>query len=144
MRKKKTDIAFIKDFIDKVISDNDIDKSSLYENGAVYYENGNDGTDFDYEVNGRTCEFYVYYATGEGAIKCFVTEREIVAYVYPEENPLSGDCKRVVTPMGARFDLRKLCEALYGTFDRHEIWDEAVSGWVLTYTEDITLMTNNY
>lgn len=144
MRKKKTDIGFIKDFIDKVIADNGIDKSSLYENGAVYYENGNDGTDFDFEVNGRTCEFYVYYGNGDGAIKCFVTEKEIVAYVYPEENPFSGDCKRVSAPMGARFDLRKLCEALYGTFDMNEIWDEAVSQWILGYTEDITLMTNNY
>ena len=144
MRKKKTDIGFIKDFIDKVISDNGIEKSSLYENGAVYYENGNDGTDFDFEVNGRTCEFYVYYGNGDGAIKCFVTEKEIVAYVYPEENPFSGDYKRVAAPMGVRFDLRKLCEALYGTFDMNEIWDEAVSEWTLGYTEDITLMTNNY
>ena len=144
MRKKKTDIGFIKDFIDNVISDNGIDKSSLYENGTVYYENGNDGTDFDFETNGRTCEFYVYYANGDGAIKCFVTEKEIVAYVYPEENPFSGDYKRVSAPMGARFDLRKLCEALYGTFDMNEIWDEAVSEWTLGYADDITLMTNNY
>ena len=67
-----------------------------------------------------------------------------MAYVYPEENPFSGDYKRVAAPMGARFDLRKLCEALYGTFDMNEIWDEAVSEWILGYTEDITLMTNNY
>ena len=144
MRKKKTDSGFIKDFIDKVIADNGIDKSSLYANGAVYYENSNDGTDFDFESNSRTCESYVYYGKGDGAIKCFVTEKEIVAYVYPEENPFSGDYKRVAAPMGARFDLRKLCEALYGTFDMNEIWDEAVSEWILGYTEDITLMTNNY
>lgn len=61
-------IEAIKKFIDDVITEHNIDRNELYNQGAVYYCNGNDGTWFDYMANGRTCEFYVYWKNRDGAI----------------------------------------------------------------------------
>ena len=36
-------------------------RSELLDNGAVFYMNGNDGTDFDWQVNNHLCEFFTYY-----------------------------------------------------------------------------------
>ena len=35
----------------------EVTDSMLIDNGAIYYMNGNDGTDFDFSMNDRTCEF---------------------------------------------------------------------------------------
>lgn len=42
----------------------------------IYYMNGNDGTDFDWECNDRTCEFIVFYEEEPklGHIKAYVTK----------------------------------------------------------------------
>ena len=37
--------------------------------GKIYYMNGNDGTDFDWKCNGRTCEFMVFNDNEMGYIK---------------------------------------------------------------------------
>ncbi len=48
----------------------DVKKEDLEENGKIYYMNGNDGTDFDWFVNDRLCEFMCFYDENkQGAIK---------------------------------------------------------------------------
>lgn len=42
-----------------------IDKSILDGNGTIYYKNGNMGTDGDWETNGHTSYFMVFYKEGE-------------------------------------------------------------------------------
>lgn len=57
---------------------------------SVCYMNGNDGTDFDWDMNDRTCEFMIFYdeqKTGSdyGAIKAYVSkDGGLDGYVYPE------------------------------------------------------------
>lgn len=91
--------------------------------------NGNDGTDFDYSWNGHTCEFYVFYKNGNGAIKVFVEEHEMVAYIFPEDNPFGGDYKKVVEK--SPFDLYELCCYLQGSRDDKGIWDKPILQWEL-------------
>ena len=74
-------IEAIKKFIDDVITKHNIDRNELDNQGAVYYCNGNDSTAFDYTANGRTCEFYVYWKNGDGAIKTTVNEEIIHCYI---------------------------------------------------------------
>ena len=33
----------------------------LCNNGAIYYMNGNDSTEFDWNMNDRLCEFFVFH-----------------------------------------------------------------------------------
>ena len=123
------DIRKIKEFIDKLIAENNIERSHLLMHGAVHYMNGNDGTDFDYSCNGRACEFYVFYKNEDGAIKVLVRESEMVAYIYPEENPFGGDYKKVVEK--SPFDLYELCCYLQGSRDDKGIWDKPILQWEL-------------
>ena len=62
----------------------------LDEDGAVYYANGNDGTEFDWDVNNRLCEFMVYHKNGMGCIKANVGKNNrmtIFAYPHGELEP---------------------------------------------------------
>ncbi len=47
------------DYIKSSIRDrfSEITDSMLIENGTIFYMNGNDGTNFDFDMNDRTCEF---------------------------------------------------------------------------------------
>jgi len=60
----------------------------------VYYQNGNDGTDFDWSCNDCTCEFFVFYNTGEhalGYVKAQVTKQGfITGYVWDTERYGNG------------------------------------------------------
>ena len=49
-----------------------ITEDMLYNNGAIYYMNGNDSTHFDWNYNGRLCEFYVFHKSEHAFIKAFV------------------------------------------------------------------------
>lgn len=40
----------------------------LCDNGAIYYMNGNDGTDFDWNCNHRLCEFFIFHNKEKGEI----------------------------------------------------------------------------
>lgn len=127
--KGKMDIIKIKDFIDRIIEENNIDRSHLLFHGAVHYMNGNDGTDFDYSVNGHACEFYVFYKNEYGAIKVFIEESEMVAYIFPEDNPFGGKYKKVVEK--SPFDLYELCCYLQGSRDAKGIFDKPILTWEL-------------
>ena len=122
-------IEAIKKFIDDVITKHNIDRNELYNKGAVYYCNGNDGTWFDYTVNGRTCEFYVYWKNRDGAIKTTVNEETIHCYIYPQDDPYGE--KYDEDEDDSPFDLRQLCRELGKAFDDKGIWNRAIKDWVL-------------
>lgn len=75
----------------------------LLDSGAIYYMNGNDGTDFDWRYNGRLCEFCIYFKNEIGFIKVFVNcNNKIDVFIYRNagmypthsfEDFLEKDCK---------------------------------------------------
>lgn len=133
LTKKTMDITFVRDFINKIISDTAIDRSHLDGNGAIYYCNGNDGTDFDYDQNDRTCEFCVYYNNGDVAIKCFVTQSNIEAYIFHEDKQYNKAHKHIISPLGHAFSLYKLAQALLEAYDLKGRFDERVTDWTIKY-----------
>ena len=57
----------------------------LDSNGAIYYMNGNDSTQFDWSCNNRLCEFYVFHKNEIGFIKAFVnSDNTIDMYIYED------------------------------------------------------------
>ena len=53
--------------------------------GKIYYMNGNDGTDFDWNCNGRTCEFMVFHENEMGYITLMVyNDNFMTIYVYAD------------------------------------------------------------
>lgn len=105
-----------------------IDRADLYDNGDVFYMNGNDGTDFDYNVNDRTCEFYVFLKEGDGYIKAYHTLNKVVFYVYDRNDPYNGKAKRI--EIKSKYGLTKVCDALSENFDQKGKYDKKVENWV--------------
>ena len=50
--------------------------------GKIYYMNGNDGTDFDWNCNGRTCEFMVFHENEMGYIKLDINKEDVKITVF--------------------------------------------------------------
>ena len=67
----------------------------LDSDGAIYYMNGNDSTPFDWEVNGRLCEFFIFHKNERGFIKILVGKKnKINIYVYEDGSmrPTYDEC----------------------------------------------------
>lgn len=103
----------------------DITNDMLDTNGAIHYMNGNDGTDFDWDVNDRLCEFYVFHKNEYGFIKVLVSKNgEMSAYVYLDNGFASA------IEVEPRYlyadDVEDLCKVLYRNADCKSIWDEPI------------------
>lgn len=133
------DITFVKDFIDEIIEIEKINREDLYKNGAVYYMNGNDGTDFDLQCNGRACEFYVFWKNESGAIKVYIEKNGLNAYCYYDKNDAFNPSKIHTHQRIKGLNLVGICEHLYGTFDKKDIWDAEVTGWQLAESCGISM-----
>lgn len=99
----------------------------LVGNGAIYYMNGNDGTQFDWEVNGRCCEFCLFYKETEmGFIKVYVDNDDTIdGYVYNEKGygkPIYLKCINLF-----KEEARYLASLLKKEADGKNIWDEDIS-----------------
>ena len=123
-------IIKIKNFIEDLIKREGINKEYLYDNGAIYYYNGNDGTDFDYSANNMTCEFFVFWKSEDGAIKVNQRGDKLVAYVYDKEDPYNTSKAHEYTE-DSPFDLYELCCYLQGTFDDRGIHNKEITEWNL-------------
>lgn len=60
---------------------------NLEENGAIYYMNGRNGTEFDWYVNGKISDFFVFYNDDNnlGAVKLTLYNNgNVLIYIYDE------------------------------------------------------------
>lgn len=122
-----------------------ITDEDLHSNGAIFYMNGNDGTDFDWNANDRCCEFYMYHSNEIGFIKLFVNKGDTyTAYTYP-----NGEMSATETIRG---DLNKgdslyLATLLYRKADREYIYDAIINEIDFSYEPDeweLQEMKNEY
>lgn len=109
---------------------NGLKNEDLLKDGAVHYMNGNDGTDFDWQVNDRVCEFYVFYKESEmGALRIdFRKDGKMNKFFY-EDGAWGPSAEEFVE---SPIDTAELAAYLYGTFDQHGIWDQPITDWTFT------------
>lgn len=108
-----------------------ITDEDLHSKGAIFYMNGNDGTDFDWNANEHTSEFYMYHKNEIGFIKLYVNKDDTyTAYVYP-----NGEMSAVETVKGnlEEGDSLYLAALLYRKADREYIYDEIIDEIDFTY-----------
>lgn len=119
----------IRDIIEKARKEHFTDKGLATMEG-IYYMNGNDGTDFDWGVNNRVCEFYIWKPDESGLIK-FLAERgnTFTMYVYDYESPYSGKYKKYEGTLD--IDMYDLACHLQASFDDKGIWNAPVDSWTL-------------
>lgn len=63
----------------------DISRSGLENDGAIFYMNGNNGTEFDWYINEKLSAFMIFYNDKEnlGAVKATIYDHgEVVVYTY--------------------------------------------------------------
>ena len=104
-----------------------IKRESLLEDGAIFYANGNDGTDFDWRCNSCLPEFYVYHGDelGQmGYIKVRVFKNgKMTIYVYP-----CGEMKPTYTvERECGFSAEHLKHIMLCEADRAGKWDKKLS-----------------
>lgn len=101
-----------------------ITDEDLHSKGAIFYMNGNDGTDFDWNANDHTSEFYMFHENEIGFIKLFVNKGDTyTAYVYP-----NGEMTAIETIRGGldEGDSLYLAALLYRKADRKYIYDAII------------------
>lgn len=112
-----------------LITDEDLDNS-----GAIYYMNGNDGTDFDWNANDRCCEFYMYHSNEIGFIKLYVNKgNTYTAYVYPNGEMSATETIRGDLDEG---DSLYLAALLYRKADKEYIYDAIIDEIDFSYEPD--------
>jgi len=78
----------IEDYFEEVFDKyrTQIKRTNLEQGGVIFYMNGNDGTDFDWQANRRLCEFQVFYNNAWGCIKLLVYDTGLMeGYVWLDE-----------------------------------------------------------
>ena len=95
--------------------------------GKIYYMNGNDGTDFDWNCNDHVCEFVVFHENEMGYIKLMVCkDNTMMAYIYADGGMNPTDTKEF------RYEgnTKELAVHLYEVFDDNGIYDEAIEDYM--------------
>ena len=104
----------------------DVKDEDLCENGAFYYMNGNDGTDFDWEWNDRVCEIMQFYKSTEyGLLKVYPhKDGYIYGYIYGDEG--RGKAIEIEPEYIGIEDADLIKDYLQNEFDYHNIWDGVI------------------
>ena len=94
--------------------------------GVVYYMNGNDGTEFDWNWNDRCCEFFQFYKETElGFIKVYVNSDDTLSgYVWLDNG--YGEAIHLPEERLKNGDALYLASLLYQEADGKGIWDEDI------------------
>ena len=95
--------------------------------GKIYYMNGNDGTDFDWNCNERVCEFMVFHENEMGYIKLMVfDDNEVHVYVYAD----GGMHPSAEIKTWYDKNPLELANFLYRTFDKNDLWDVPIEEYM--------------
>lgn len=101
---------------------------ALEDNGAVFYMNGKNGTEFDWYVNEKVSDFMIFYNDKDnlGAVKTTLcNDGVLLIYVY-------GDCgKTIIQTIKSKLDVTEemilsLATLLRNEADDKRIWDENI------------------
>ena len=115
-------------YINEVRSDYiGITDNTLYDNGGIFYMNGNDGTEFDWICNQRCCEFYLFdKSTQMGFIKVYVNDNDtLTGYMYLEEG--NGEPIKLPTKNLLKGDALYIASVLYREADKKGIYDDNIN-----------------
>lgn len=102
-----------------------ITNDMLDTNGAIHYMNGNDGTDFDWNVNDRLCEFYVFHKNEMSFIKAFVnSDNTIDMYIYETDDAMQPTYK--FTEEMEKVKASSFAKIMNYIADDNELWDKPI------------------
>jgi hypothetical protein len=115
----------IKSIMENTIKKYGVNPADLCENGGIFYMNANDGTAFDWLMNGNTCEFFTFWKSCElGFCKLQACEDgNIIGYVFKEgEYKATENFKEYV----GESECRALADLMYLVADCRNEYDENI------------------
>ena len=105
-----------------------VSEEDLEDKGAVFYMNGKNGTEFDWYVNDKLCDFMIFYndEAKMGAVKTTLyNDGRLLSHIY-------GDKGRMILQEVKSYidcnkeDIHTLAMILKNTADEKRVWDENV------------------
>lgn len=105
-----------------------VKSSELEDGGAVFYMNGQNGTEFDWYVNDRLPYFMVFYSDKDnlGAVKlALYNTGEVQVYLYGEKGKKLIKTEKEYLDID-KTDMLKLATALTHEADDKKIWDKNI------------------
>ncbi len=121
-------LRMVKDYITNALSKHavGITPEQLLDSGAIFYMNGNDGTDFDWRFNNRTCEFMVFYkSTNYGIMQVVVTDCGFIKGYYYADNG-KADAIHLESQYVGAIEALELKNWLEDNFDDKMLWDKPI------------------
>jgi len=116
-----------------------VDEKCLEEDGAIYYMNGKNGTEFDWYVNEKLPDFFVFYNDENcmGAVKLTLyKDGGVLIYLYDEQG--TKLIKEVKTSIDVQDEeILKLAVFLRYELDDRKIWDVKLDDIIIN--KDITV-----
>ena len=107
----------------------EVTASELEENGAVYYMNGKNGTEFDWHVNDRLSNFMVFYDDEDklGAVKASLyRDGGMLVYVYGDRGKsVRQEIKDLYFDVTEE-EMLRLAVQLRTSADDKRVWDAAI------------------
>lgn len=118
-------IELVIDYIKKAIKEHPIktDKDTYFP--EVFYMNGNDSTDFDWECNERTCELEVLYSDQELTyVRVFITRKGFVqGWVW---DTLENESRKPLEPLEIGERKATIIKNELRVFDNLGLWDKPI------------------
>ncbi|MBP3801263.1 MAG: DUF2185 domain-containing protein [Clostridia bacterium] len=106
----------------------DVKMGDLEENGMIYYMNGNNGTEFDWHVNGKISSFMAFYNDKKnlGAIKLTInTDSSLEIYIYGAKGEKLVKEEKTTIDV-SEDEIFKLAVILKNQADDKKIWDASI------------------
>ena len=118
-------VELVIDYIKKAIKEHPIktDKDTYFP--EVLYMNGNDSTDFDWEINDRTCELEVLYSDQELVyIRVFITRKGFIqGWVW---DTLENESRKPLEPLEIGERKATIIKNELRVFDNLGLWDKPI------------------
>ena len=115
------------DFIQRALESHPkIDPADFGYCGKIFYQNGNDGTRFDWDENDRTCEFMSFYSSTDlGVFKVRVQkDGYITGVIYPnkgQDDPIELPPEFIGSDEAEDFK-----DFLFKKADLRQLWDKEI------------------
>ena len=97
----------------------------LADNGSIKYMNGDNGTDFDWDMNGRLSKFCILYKSGLEFIKVLIRNTDLMeGYVY--EDNIDSEADRIKKEELSEGDAVYLASLLLQEADDKNLYDKNI------------------
>lgn len=116
----------LKEVVKDEIEENNINENELKE--GLYYNNGNDGTEFDIKANEQLCEIGKMYKDDCYAVKLSLkVNGELEIYTYPDLKDIDKCIENTIRSFITEDEFKEFASNLYEHTDKKEIFDDKIN-----------------